>query len=189
MGSRNEPRIRIGPLNWLYVLANLGAVAGYFAYAVLTWFQLPDRYPVHFGASGAPDRWAEANSPEWFLLPAMAVAMALFMVGLGALLPRIPFRLWNLPGKKKLTDVPHARRAPLVRSTVGMVLVISLLDTAMMVWVQVMMFRAAHTGTADMMPDILVVMLLFTGVIAAWIVRIVVLSARLSREAPSRPAR
>lgn len=182
MGSRNEPRIRIGPLNWLYILANLGAVAGYFAYAVVTWFQLPDRYPVHFGAGGAPDRWADASSPEWFLLPLLAAATALFMVGLAVLLPRIPFRLWNLPRKKKLMDIPPARRVPIVRSTVGMVLVISLLDTALMIWVQMMMFRAAHAGTADIMPEILVAMLLYTGVIVAWVIRIVVLANRLTRE-------
>ncbi len=184
MDPRNEPRIRIGPLNWLWVLANVAAVGAHFAYCAYTWFLLPDRYPIHFGPGGVPDRWADGNSLEWFLLPVIAAAMALFMTGLGVLLPRIPFRLWNVPGKKKLMHLPASRRVPIVRSTVGMVLVISLLDTAMMLWIQVMIFRSAHTGTADILPEILAIMALYTGVIVAWIIRLTLLSLRLSREAP-----
>jgi hypothetical protein len=44
----------------------------------LWWFpQLPERFPVHFNASGAPDRWSERGA-SWFLLPGLSLGIIAF---------------------------------------------------------------------------------------------------------------
>jgi hypothetical protein len=55
----------------------LSLVAGLLALgqAVAAWPELPPRVPVHFGASGAPDAWAEKSLAAIFVLPLMALLM------------------------------------------------------------------------------------------------------------------
>jgi len=44
----------------------------------IQWFpSLPERFPVHFDISGAPDRWSERGA-AWFLLPALSIAILAF---------------------------------------------------------------------------------------------------------------
>ncbi|MFM1869202.1 MAG: hypothetical protein RL591_2610 [Planctomycetota bacterium] len=44
----------------------------------LWWFpQLPERFPVHFNASGTPDRWSERGA-AWFLLPGLSLGIIAF---------------------------------------------------------------------------------------------------------------
>ncbi len=173
------PRFTLGPGNWLLVLANIGAVLAHAAFALWTRPGLPDPYPIHFGAGGQPDRWVAADSPEWLLLPIIAAGMAAFMVLLAVLLPKIPLRWWNLPHKPRVMAAPPELRHPIIRSTVAMLLVLSLLDTGLMIWIQWMVVRAAHHGSLQTGGEMLVLMTLYLGIIVGWIVHLYRITGRL----------
>ncbi len=80
-------------LFWGSVLAGLVATG-------VAWFLLPDRVPMHFGASGEVDRWgSRTESVVWMGL--MTVFMALLFWGLAILVPRAPETLLNIPQKDK----------------------------------------------------------------------------------------
>jgi uncharacterized membrane protein len=172
-------RITIGAGNWLLVLTNAAAVVAHAAYALATRASLPDPYPIHFGAGGQPDRWIAADSPEWLLLPVIAAGTAGFMVLLAVLMPRIPIRLWNMPHKDRLMAAPRAARERVVRTTVAMLLVLSLLNTVLMVWVQWMMVRAAQAGALQGAGELALLMFVYLGVIAGWIIHLYRITGRL----------
>mgnify|MGYP001315003596 CR=1 FL=1 len=73
------------------------------AYAVLVaaaaWW-LPERVPLHFGGSGAPDRWG-SRSEALLTFGLVGAGMALLLGGMAALVHRLPLRssLVNLPHK------------------------------------------------------------------------------------------
>jgi hypothetical protein len=58
-------------VHWLNVLL----LAGYAWWAARVYDRLPDRIPMHFGASGAPDRWAETTFWNWTFLVLVAVGV------------------------------------------------------------------------------------------------------------------
>lgn len=172
-------RITIGAGNELLVLTNAAAVVAHAAYALAARARLPDPYPIHFGTGGQPDRWVAADSPEWLLLPAIAAGTAVFMVLLPVLMPRIPMRLWNMPHKKRLMAAPRAARVRVVRTTVAMLLVLSLLNTVLMIWVQWMMVRAAQVGALQGVGELGLLMVIYLGVIAGWIIHLYRVTGRL----------
>jgi hypothetical protein len=84
------------------------------------WYPLlPERFPVHFGASGKPDRWADKGA-EWFLLPAISLAMLVFLGGitlwLGALVRTTP-GIVNVPRKDLFLKLSPAGRMRVVAPT------------------------------------------------------------------------
>lgn len=84
------------------------------------WYPLlPERFPVHFGASGKPDRWADRGA-EWFLLPALSLALVVLLGGvtlwLGALVRGSP-GLVNVPRKDLFVKLSHDGRMRVVAPT------------------------------------------------------------------------
>lgn len=46
------------------------------AWRAFMWYpQLPDRFPIHFDASGSPDRWIAKQPITWALIPLFATAL------------------------------------------------------------------------------------------------------------------
>lgn len=86
---RSAPLIGEGeeqvPGGWLTALVPYGAVVCAAAYMALHFDELPQRYPVHWGISGQPDRWA---SKDWtaVLAPALIGAGVLTLVLVNLLL-------------------------------------------------------------------------------------------------------
>lgn len=90
-GPYREPALAAAPLPvmpprspWIpfSVLAVCLALAfGLLAFTVDAWPRLPERVPIHFGASGAPDGWAAKSVGSVFLIPVMALLMALVLGG------------------------------------------------------------------------------------------------------------
>lgn len=58
-------------VHWLSALL----LAGYAWWAARVFAHLPDRVPMHFGGSGAPDRWAETTFWSWFFLLFLTVGV------------------------------------------------------------------------------------------------------------------
>ncbi|MFS3127128.1 DUF1648 domain-containing protein [Nocardioides sp. Bht2] len=67
---------------------------------VVGWLTLPDRVPLHFGGTGAPDRWGSRN--EAVLTTALlGGGLVLLFWALARWLPRAPASLINLPEADK----------------------------------------------------------------------------------------
>jgi uncharacterized membrane protein len=119
------------------------ALAAYWA-ACVVWSQnLPDRYPIHFGASGQPDRWVSGYF-EWFLLPVIATATVLLMFGVGRLANRAP-QLWNIPEKKRFLALSAERRAPILSELSRVLDMAALYTVLVFVVCQWSVYRAATT--------------------------------------------
>jgi uncharacterized membrane protein len=96
----------------IYDILNAGLLA-LITYTVLSRYSsLPDRIPVHFGISGAPDRWGSKS--ELFILVALVwgltVLLYVFILSVPGL-GRKP-RLLNIPNKEELLKLTPERQAP-----------------------------------------------------------------------------
>ena len=78
---------------WVSVLAGL-------ATAVVAWFVLPDRVPMHFGGSGEVDRWG-SRTEAVVTFAVMIVGLALLFWVLTIMVPRMPEDLLNIPSRDK----------------------------------------------------------------------------------------
>jgi uncharacterized membrane protein len=120
------------------------ALAAYWAGAILWGRKLPDRYPIHFNFRGEPDRWI-SGSAEWFLLPAIATATVLLLVGVEKLSRRAP-QLWNIPEKKRFLALTSEQREPIVNELSGIMNVVGLYVVLLFVVCQVMIYQSALSG-------------------------------------------
>lgn len=100
-------------------LVALAALLGLWGCALWLWPSLPARIPVHFDASGLPDRVVERSAGAWFLLPGIGTAMGLaFAFALPAWILRLaannsPFL--NVPRKQDFARLsPAARQRAIV---------------------------------------------------------------------------
>jgi len=135
-------RIPVGRVGTL-VVANASAVIGAFAFAAVTAMHLPARYPSHFNAAGQPDRWSEAGGAGWYFMPIFALGMAVAMIALALLLPRVPIGLVNIPRKEEFLRLSVADRTPIIQYLIRYLLWLSLADTLLFVSIQWMMYRSA----------------------------------------------
>jgi len=71
---------------WLPPFVALGVTA---VYLQLHWNQLPERFPVHWGADGLPNRWSSRNPLSVYGPVLMGAGMNLFLLALGWLLSRL----------------------------------------------------------------------------------------------------
>jgi uncharacterized membrane protein len=94
--KKPEPRPKLdlppSPLDIILDRLSLVGVLLFVAVLAAAWKDLPERVPMHFGASGEPNGWGTKVS--MLILPAVALVMH---IGLG-LLARLP-HIYNYPGK------------------------------------------------------------------------------------------
>ena len=99
---------------WAFLLLNGLLLMSITAIGYLAWDKLPQRVPVHFGADGTPNRWAEKGW-EVILLFIMPWLLTGLMYGFTALIPwlrRHP--QWvNIPNKEKFLSLPPEKQAPI----------------------------------------------------------------------------
>ncbi|MEM6326715.1 MAG: DUF1648 domain-containing protein [Bacteroidota bacterium] len=89
--------------------------------SVWAWGGLPEQIPTHFGPDGLPDRWSERSVWNWFVLPGIAVAMAVLMDGVAAWSLRHPdMQTLNLPSSKDLMALPIDRRMPILQRSASL---------------------------------------------------------------------
>jgi len=108
------------------------------------WYgQLPPRFPIHFDASGTPDRWVATGFVAWFGLAAIPLALSLFLGGIALFIGTL---VRSAPG---LVNVPRkdlfVRLSPERRACVALPTQVFLLWTAAVVSVA---FLFIHDGTA-----------------------------------------
>ena len=65
----------------LLLVFNIMLLAASWIYTAISYFNLPDIIPVHFGWDGKPDRFAEKNTN--FVIPVISSVMFIFLTYLG----------------------------------------------------------------------------------------------------------
>lgn len=132
--------------------------------------ELPDRIPVHFGAGGVADGWADRSVLSWFALPAIALLMNLLLYGAAAYASRNA-RFINLPDKERLLRLPPERQRPVLARVRAGLESIGVLLTAMFCLAQFASYRAAMGHDTRL----LIVTILVLCVLSSPIVAIVLL--------------
>jgi uncharacterized membrane protein len=95
----------------LYDLLN-AAFLGYTTFLVASKYPgLPDRIPVHFGISGAPDRWGA--KPEIFIMVGVMWGLTAVFYALSLAMPRLSRnpQFLNIPNKEAFLKLPPERQA------------------------------------------------------------------------------
>lgn len=121
---------------------NLLLILGMMGFALWAWPHLPDRIPVHFGADGRPDGWADRSLTSWFALPSLAILLTLLMGAFRPLMRRYP-RLVNLPDRRHLSELPEVARGPVLEMVSGF---LALVQTEVLVifgLLQIAIYRTA----------------------------------------------
>lgn len=124
-------------------MANILCALAAFAAAAVMKTGLPARFPVHFDFSGNPDRWANADSLEWWLVPISAGLLAIFMGALAAMLPKMSTTYINVPRKDLLEQLPAPDKDHIKRMAAVMLLRLSVLDTLIFMAIQWLMYLKA----------------------------------------------
>jgi uncharacterized membrane protein len=76
----SPPSVHGAPHLVLFVFAIcVGIALVLLARTAEAWPRLPERVPIHFGASGLPDGWAEKSVASVFLVPILALVMAVVL--------------------------------------------------------------------------------------------------------------
>ncbi len=114
--------------------------------ALVTYFRLPDRFPIHFDLAGRPDGWAERGAEgflTWLLLPIMASLTSLLMRW-AARATRTNPTLWNIPRKREFLALDAARREPIQLLLEASMAWLTLLVTLLLLLLQAATLVAAH---------------------------------------------
>jgi uncharacterized integral membrane protein len=152
----------------------------------ISWYpSLPERFPIHFDAAGAPDRWS-ARGPSWFLLPALSLGIlaifALIAWSIGPLARGAP-GLVNVPRKDLFMRLPPAaRERVLVPTRAYLVWVVSLV-TWLFVWIVEGTARVAvgQAATLSSWP-----VLAFLALVLTTLVPLYAATSRVMKDAASR---
>ena len=124
------------------------ALAAYWVGCVFWSRRLPERFPIHFGFNGEPDRWASGKA-EWFLLPAIGTATVLLMILVGQLAHRTP-QLWNIPEKKRFLALTPEQRAPIMAELSSIMDVAGLYTIAVFIVCQWAIYTSAMSGQGSL---------------------------------------
>jgi uncharacterized membrane protein len=130
-------------------LLNAVLLVALFAGSAWAYPRLPARIPIHFDLAGRPDAW-ESRSVGWFLLPAVAVGLALFLHAIAAYSANHP-ETWNVPDKRRFLAMDPRAREPIVARLREFVALVSVVITVMMCVIQAAVYRAS-TGTGTGLP-------------------------------------
>jgi uncharacterized membrane protein len=160
-------------VNLVLLVVDLLLVVGLAVFAFAAFPTLPDRYPVHFGISGQPDRWVAGSSPEWFLLLGVAVAFNAVLLGTGFGLPRINPRWINIPRKAQFLQLPRERQIAVLSGVTTMVLALAALFDLVFVGLYAMIYATAVRALASPLiwPIVIPIALALIG-LAVWTTRI-----------------
>lgn len=116
----------------------VAAHAGIWWRAVHWWPLLPDKIPTHFGMNGAPNAWSSKSIAAWFLLPAIATFLLVFLGvlawGIGRLMRSVP-QLCNMPHKDLFLKLSPAGRAAVAAPTQTYLLWTLLLTQGLFLWI------------------------------------------------------
>lgn len=138
--------------------------------ACMWWPAVPARVPLHFDFAGDPDRYGERGFWSWFLLPTLAVGVALLF---GVLLPRwidwLAERdpaLINVPDKQRFLALDVERRRQALRPMLALLRVLGAQIALLFTLVQYATLQVAR-GTWTRLPTALMLAAIAVLVVTA----------------------
>jgi uncharacterized membrane protein len=120
------------------------------AFSILRWPDLPDKIPMHFRLSGAPDAWEARSWTSWFALPLSGLGITALMYLSAWMAKRFP-RAVNVPAKDLYVSLPPASRAPILARVQNLVYRIAALISLQFILFQVGTYQVA-TGKSPVLP-------------------------------------
>jgi hypothetical protein len=153
-------------------LAGLSLLATLVFFSIVSYGDLPASIPQHFDASGAPTRFEDTSPVSWFALPAIAVFTWGLLAVVGAQLPAHP-ELFNFPQKARFLALPPSHRGPVLEEMRAFLEATSVLVIALLLAVQLMVWRVAMHGSAGALARApLAGALLLPAMLALWLPRL-----------------
>ena len=127
------------------------------ALLLLTWVgsawaygALPETMPGHFGLLGQVSYYTETTALRWFMLPGVALILAMTMYGIAALVARFPQHM-NLPDPHAFEQLTPKRRAIVIQLMQDVMYGITALLLLMLAVLQLGIYSVALNG-ADLLP-------------------------------------
>ena len=117
--------------------------------------KLPAKIPLHFNLSGVPDSYGPPNFTNWFLLPVIATLLAVFLLGISALIPfllRFAPEIVNIPRKQELLALPADAQRRAIQPLTMMMAMISFLITLLFIQILCATERIAN-GAWETLPS------------------------------------
>lgn len=104
----------------------------------IAWYpSIPDRFPIHFDASGSPDNWATKSAGAWFALPALATVLSLGLVIFAALavprLARLSPSMINVPNKARFLSLSPESRVQALSPVVCFLIYLATITTGLFI--------------------------------------------------------
>lgn len=121
------------------------SLLGLFGYALATYGDLPERFPIHFDGAGNPNGWTDKGWGTWLAMPLVAVGMTLIMYLSGQVVgwARKHPKLLSLPYKDKFLALPAKVQEPIWREMKALVYWLALPMNLLMFYVQVALHHSA----------------------------------------------
>jgi uncharacterized membrane protein len=131
-------------------LLNLILLLAMWGFAAWTYDALPDPMPVHFCASGAPDRFVEKSTLEWMVLPLSALGMTVLLYASALLVPlvrRKPHLVNLTPGyRRKFVGLSPSAREPILAVVSAMIFWMAVPTNGLLLWLLVDVHAAVSSG-------------------------------------------
>ncbi len=133
------------------MIAMITAVVVHGTFALATFGNLPDKIPVHFGADGVADSFAEPSVCSWFGLFFVSVGTGLLMGTIALSVFKIPSRYLSIPRKKEYLALGEHPRNRLMGVIATHTLIMGIASVVLMLCVHISMALLAH-GSIDRFP-------------------------------------
>lgn len=170
-----------------YRLLNLLLLGALFAGSMMVYPDIPQRFPIHFGASGQPDGWATRSPLSWLMVPLIAAGSVLLLEAASRISVRNP-QLWNVPQKSRFLALTPNERAPIIHRLQRFMALVGVMTTGLMAVVQASIYHAA-TGRAPGLPAyFLPALVVYMAIVLGAALRMNRTVAALTRDAHDRRA-
>ena len=164
-----------------------GIVIAHGILALVTWNRLPTEIPLHFDASGAPDRFGPPTVFAWFGPLVVSALMSLFIGAIAGAIPKIPLKYLSLPRKKEFLDLHKDAQRRLLATVSAHTLILAATMAVVFTVLQILMYLAS-VGEVESFPA-WIVFAAMALMIAQIVIMIVSFSRGLEAELGARGAR
>ena len=137
---------------------------------LVSYFALPDRFPIHFDLAGNPDGYAQRGGGGffvWMLLPVVALCMSWLMRWAPRAARSNP-SLWNIPRKQEFLRLTPEQQEPIQRGMADTMAWLTLMTTLMLAVLQASVFAAAHGHTSGWLLAVMLLGFTIVSVAFAW---------------------
>lgn len=121
-------------------------MAAFFTFSYAVYDKLPDVIPMHFGASGAPDRFAPKTLLTWMLLPIVALLLTVFITGINMAIAKRPNSI-NLPNRDVFRELPPEAQRPIMDILLGFMHFTNAMLILLLFLIQYLIYKGISDGS------------------------------------------